>query len=1122
MKNETPPPHEEPRLPLPDAPSLTARQKELFAELSALDPQLAGLYCHGLRLLADVDGPGTAHLLAHAGRELSLGVVDALLDEGWSLNEKELAEIPDDEKHRAKIARSLGLRPADPRVSEWFKLHSSFSRAAHYRRGAGRPPDPDELRLNFERLEHLLYGRVGPYFQIQAELDELLGVPEPDESHVERLQAALLRPQQRRYFFEKANAAWLRPLDRSDAFSRPRERRVYPDDSWQAVAWPEGRFLSRVARDEPDRVLEILERLPHDIENPSVWRVVADVANQVPPESGRRLATKLAKAAGNAYPVIFANELTKLITRLADAGHAEAFDVAAALLAVANADDMGEISSYRFRSDWLFPRLRWTQFSTIIEQALPALERVDGERALNLLLGKLNQIAAVAQKLELTHLLSSRLQSHDNPDPDDLAHQIVQATSQLLARFASQGSKNARRALEMVQQYEGAVFTSLRYVVIGAVGQWLQDELDAEISSNAAVEPDDQGRGIALILREQFGNASTSAREMFRYAIERGPDPESVRDLLYFRGNETPTPEDIVEAKKEWQRERFVWFRGQIPAELRELAEELGVWGKTPSVQQQELAKVGFCVGGVTYGEPRPFTQEDLGELSADEIVELTRTWHPDDGSSYAATKRGFEQCLQELAAQDPIKALEIREAADDALPLGFAQSLLAGLRDAVTKQVPVELDWHRALSFVQCAVQRASDSEDLAVLAQRALLRSAIDLIEEGTRHDLIPAELEAEVWECLSAAIRNPLTWDEQAETFESFEGLYTAALNRAGPRTVRAALLAALWSYRLRENNDIQETGHVAEEYLAPLLDEVLKQSGLDRRTAEAIIGRFLPQLQLVAPEWVTGHLEELLGDGATAPFDHPTWGAYVMRARLYDDVFETLRPWYVNAAEDAAAHGRRTTSGNHHWSLTSKLAEHVLIAVLRGLAVVGDSDGLVEKTFTNVSIADRGLAFRSVFQPLSNIVEQLPDDTVDRVLSFWEWRLDELETAEGRQEATDEAEGLGWLIRSPHLPDAEVLRLGLRTTRAAEGKLELQIGWDRLGNLAATDVDEAFAIAELILTAQLAERHHYIRVDEVKPLLSTALECGNEETQARARRLVNKLGEAGYDDFRELLE
>ncbi|MGH8543120.1 MAG: hypothetical protein ACREX3_05700 [Gammaproteobacteria bacterium] len=74
--------------------------------------------------------------------------------------------------------------------------------------------------------------------------------------------------------------------------------------------------------------------------------------------------------------------------------------------------------------------------------------------------------------------------------------------------------------------------------------------------------------------------------------------------------------DDIEDVGQGWQRERLLWFPGEIPEELRDLAEGLGIWGERPSICEQELAKVGFYAGPavIELGEARLFTSHELSE----------------------------------------------------------------------------------------------------------------------------------------------------------------------------------------------------------------------------------------------------------------------------------------------------------------------------------------------------------------------------------------------------------------------------------------------------------------------------------------------------------------------------
>ena len=1116
MNDETPTPRNEE--PDPRGQRLSAWQQELLEELMALDPELGGLYQEGLALVERLESPGVGHILAHVGRELTRGVVTALLETDDQLSPEDLEEISENENHRGKIAHCLGLRASDPQVSEWFELHKFFPSAAHHR-GVGDAPDPGGLRLNFERLTRLLYGLVGPYFKTQSELDVFLEIEDPVAADVAAVREYLLRPQARRYFYgHLTNSAWLPLLAQNEVFDRPPERRVNDDGSWQAVVWPEGEFLRRVAAEAPDMVVDVLLRLSTEISNPAVWSVVADVAIQVPPELGARLAPNLAKAVGNVLPVVFADGLLKLIPKLAEAGQREAFVVADALLRVPSDSEVGELSPYSLRSDWVFPRLRFTQFPELTDKALGALEGLEPERLIQLLLNKINQISALSRKLDLRLVDLSR-RSGGRPSPEDVVGQLLDAASRTLTRFSLRSVTEARRALELVGLYDGDAFAAMKYAIIGEAGEQLPDELDAVLESTIAVEPEQFGRAIASLLRNQFANASDGAQEVFWYSLQRGPDSETVTGTLAFRGISKPTASDIKEIKEGWQRRRLTWFRGEIPERLRELAQDLGVWGETPSIEDQELAEVGFYSGGASWGEPRSFAAQDLDEREAAEIVQLLLDWQPDDQSIESGTKRGLEMSLQELASASPNKALEAVEIGGASLEMSFVRSVFDGLRDYVRTGEAV-LDWVRAGKLAQDVLGRENQS-GVPLEVRRWTLRAIIDLFEEGARKDVIPPEAHEDVWAALIRVIGDPVIWNEGEEPVDTFYSVLSAGLNRTASRTVLASLTLGLSSYRQAEESGAEHPHAAAEPQIVSVLDLLLQQRGTDRVTAEVILGQFLPQLGLLAPKWLEAHRDELLASGASKPLQHPAWGGYVTRARYNDSTFKSLRPWYVKAAREAADAPPVAGPGANSASLTRGLVDHVLTAVVRGVAALGDGDGLVETTFANVPAADRAKVYWAIFRGWSDTEQAPSPEFIGRLLAFWEWRLEELEKLDGGDQVIEEAQGLAWFMKTPYLPLGQVLALGLRTAKVSQGRLESYTEWDRLSELAHTDTDVAYEIAELVLEAQLREPHHYVPVGQVKEFLRFALSNGQETTKARARRMVNRLGEKGYDAFGDLL-
>ena len=73
-----------------------------------------------------------------------------------------------------------------------------------------------------------------------------------------------------------------------------------------------------------------------------------------------------------------------------------------------------------------------------------------------------------------------------------------------------------------------------------------------------------------------------------------------------------------------------------------------------------------------------------------------------------------------------------------------------------------------------------------------------------------------------------------------------------------------------------------------------------------------------------------------------------------------------------------------------------------------------------------------------------------------------------------------------------------------------------------SLAQTDPDETFSIAEAVLLAELQADYPHVPVEDVKRFLAHILKAGNSDTQARARRLINRLGERGFRQLKDLLD
>lgn len=71
------------------------------------------------------------------------------------------------------------------------------------------------------------------------------------------------------------------------------------------------------------------------------------------------------------------------------------------------------------------------------------------------------------------------------------------------------------------------------------------------------------------------------------------------------------------------------------------------------------------------------------------------------------------------------------------------------------------------------------------------------------------------------------------------------------------------------------------------------------------------------------------------------------------------------------------------------------------------------------------------------------------------------------------------------------------------------------------LAEHDVAATLDLAELVAQRTLKQRHGYLQVDEVAPVLRIALQASVPEVRAKAQRLVHWFGENFSNDFRAVM-
>lgn len=603
-----------------------------------------------------IDEPGTAYMVAHACREISNGVIRRLAADRpgptdgrrAAINKSDENDEEEREKLRHRIARALDRPAEDKYVGHWFSLGRGAAAAAHYR--AERPPQPANVKQVIEGLEDKFIDSLIPYFSAAKELDELLNKKTPTPEDIERVQR-IVQPSQRRYFFNRLDhAGWAEPMVNAGIFINIPGPEV-DEQTGKPVArpWPEGDYLVRVAELAPEIVADVLTSVSDDNNNLMVWNILVSATLLLPPERAGALVPKICAGLKGPFGPLIADKTTQLAMKLAGKGDAGSFELASHLLFVRlPPTEPEEIKrmQHEYGSKWTMPRLHWIEFEVIFKEMIPALIKLDPQTTLDLLIKKIFRIHDLTNNLapglwgDLWSLKRAAVDAGEYPSRDLLA-----AALEASADIVKRNPEEAARVWKFLNRFEGEAFKRLQLGFLAIAGGDLLDELHNVFHSPEVLEPGEYGREIAALVRGQLQNLDTQSRNTFIEGLLRGPTFEADEKL-----------------KEAWQKERLFWFREQIPDELCGLAESLGVMGHIPTLMQQELAEVGYFVGGEVSWEmdPSPVTANELGMWETSNIIEYLNTWEPTPEPLKTGSRSGLSGRLRGFAKNHPQKAIKV------------------------------------------------------------------------------------------------------------------------------------------------------------------------------------------------------------------------------------------------------------------------------------------------------------------------------------------------------------------------------------------------------------------------------------------------------------------------------
>jgi hypothetical protein len=244
------------------------------------------------------------------------------------------------------------------------------------------------------------------------------------------------------FFNQLKTAVWINPLSEAGLFDHPPEPEVNIATGGRRIwAWPQSRYLARVAELAPDQVLKIILEIP-ETTNSFVHMDYVEAALHMPPELAAQLVPKMQKWILNDFGSLMPMKMGTLLSNLADGNQVNpALELARSMLALvpppqtAIATDKEEDEFSRiFRHQDPKPKFDSWEYGEVIKNNLPPLVAKAGEQALSMLCDLLEEAVRLSRlpgekptANDISHSWRPAIEDHGQNSDHDTKSKLVEA-----------------------------------------------------------------------------------------------------------------------------------------------------------------------------------------------------------------------------------------------------------------------------------------------------------------------------------------------------------------------------------------------------------------------------------------------------------------------------------------------------------------------------------------------------------------------------------------------------------------------------------------------------------------------------------------------------------------------
>ena len=971
----------------------------------------------------------------------------------------------------------------------------------------------------------------------------------PTDKMVDKALDAVKKVTTRKYFFSGLeNPLWLKPLAERGCFKYPPKTQRFDDGTVIYPYWPEIQYLKNVCKDVPDEVVKLLINLP-ETDNPVVYDGILDIALHIPEEYSVKLKNKVLEYT-SMQRQFGTYRYANLLERWTEENQTSAaLELAKILIKFAPDPQLKEKRKQRQESvnDWraaigtsLRPVHKYShsEYSNIMSKGVSPLAGKEPYKVACLLIDTTRDMIHLGtyqedrdKETDLSNIWHPRLRETDSDSgrPEKI---LVDTLTSVCEKVFEKPSNTVADLDEVLRKQQWEVFKRLRHHLYA---QYPNEETKPWIRELILTHKDyglwEHHYEFQQMIRsacKHFKETLLSEAERTRIfdAILKGPSIENYRHWIEGWLGEKFTEEHFKE-----RQQRFHWMQlrpfesilfGEYETRFRELEDKIN---KPISDEDYPPYKNEVRSGGVS--DRSPHTPEDLSNLSDEELLAFINDWEKSDEyiekNSFVRINietlaNAFQTVFRESIISDPIRLkfwMKNRERIERPI---YVRVMIYAMQTLVKEKNFDQLnEWLTFCEWVLSHPDREhkrdykqgdESREDQNWTNSRRAVGDFIGVcLEKDIDVPITAREKLARILEMLCTQYDWNLDENNPSRLYRNDP--LTEGINNTRSRALEDLVKFGFWLWRQDSDTYVSsEVTTILEKRFAPGIEHPLTLPEY------AVLGMNYPWIVNLNKTWAIKHKSDFFPREVLS-----IWLAAFESLVKYSEpsktIFEILQDDFNFALEHLTDFKKQAFFGK---GLIDILGEHLLTYYLWDMYSLIGEKSLLEEYYQQTDNHRDHWAnlFNHTGHRLSDSGKHLDKKIKDRIIDFFEWRLEQKEPTELRRFTLWlQAECLEakWRLRSY----SKVIGV----CKAQDYEVEdWEIYLKELGQMLpkhTAEVVECF----LKLTNDIFNKNIYIQTEEAKTILKAGLHSSDTIVYENAECALNNLLRADKMEYMDLV-